>query len=91
MDGFGVQHPPNIEAEQGFAMSGLAATLREAEPGTRVRLVLDDGREITGALRDVDDETVDIDETRVELRRVRRLKLEFGSARQSGARPKQAA
>jgi hypothetical protein len=72
-------------------VSGLAATLREAELGTRVRLVLDDGREITGALRGVNDETVDLDEIRVELRRVRRLKLEFGSAPRSGARPKQAA
>jgi hypothetical protein len=92
MDGFGVQsHPPNIEAEQGFAVSGLAATLREAEPGTRVRLVLDDGREITGALGRVGDETVELDENHVELRRVTRLKLEFGSAQRSGARPKQAA
>jgi hypothetical protein len=72
-------------------MSGLAATLREAEPGTRVRLVLDDGREVTGALRGVNGETVDLDETHVELGRVRRLKLEFGSARRGGAGGRKAA
>ena len=69
-------------------MSGLAATLRASEPGTRVLLTLDDGREIVGALGEVNGETVDVDETRVELRKVKRLRLEFGASRD---RPRQAA
>jgi hypothetical protein len=69
-----------------FAVSGLAATLRAADPGTRVKLTLDDGREVGGSLRGVNGETVDLDEARVELRRVRRLCLEFGSATRNGRR-----
>jgi hypothetical protein len=60
-------------------VSGLAATLRAAEPGTRVRLLLDDGREVTGALRGVNGETVDLDEMRIELGQVKSIRLEFSS------------
>ena len=67
-------------------MSGLAATLRAADPGTRVKLVLDDGREVGGSLRGVSGETVDLDEEKVELRKVKRLCLEFGSAARNGRR-----
>jgi len=67
-------------------VSGLAATLRAADPGTRVKLVLDDGSEVGGSLRGVNGETVDLDETRVELRKVKRLCIEFGSATRNGRR-----
>jgi hypothetical protein len=60
-------------------MSGLAATLREAELGTRVHLLLDDGETVTGMLRGVNGESVDIDDMRVELRRVKRLRLQFSA------------
>jgi hypothetical protein len=56
-------------------VSGLAATLRTAEPGTRVLLLLDDGSERSGALRSVKGETVDLDGERVELARVKRVRL----------------
>jgi hypothetical protein len=74
-------------------MSGLAATLREAEPGTRVRLVMEDGSEVAGALGRVDDETVDLDDgdQHIELRNVKRMNLEFSSPRRSRAQPKRAA
>jgi len=68
-------------------MSGLAATLRAADPGTRVRLVLDDGSEVSGELGAVNGETVEVDGTSVELKTVKRLGLEFGAR----ARPRQAA
>jgi hypothetical protein len=67
-------------------VSGLAATLRAADPGTRVKLTLDDGREVGGSLRGVKGETVDLDEARVELHKVKRLCLEFGSAARNGHR-----
>ena len=66
-------------------MSGLAATLRTAEPGTRVRLVLDDGSEVTGDLRAVNGETVDIGDKQVELRTVKRLAMQFGAISESRA------
>jgi hypothetical protein len=74
-----------------MGLTGIAATLREAEPGTKVRVVLEDGREITGALRAVDGESVDIDEWRVDLRQVKRLNLEFSSAPRSKQQRKKAA
>jgi hypothetical protein len=71
-------------------MSGLAATLREAEPGTRVRLVMEDGSEVAGALGRVNGETVDLDDQHIELRNVKRMNLEFSSTR-SRAQRKRAA
>ena len=63
-------------------MSALAATLREAEPGTRIRLLLKDGKVVSGTLVSVNGESVDLDddgETRIDLSEVQRLRLEFGS------------
>jgi small nuclear ribonucleoprotein (snRNP)-like protein len=62
-------------------VSSLAATLRKAEPGIRVRLVLEDGSEVAGVLRGVDGDVVELDEgvTRVDLRRVKRVNLDFSS------------
>jgi hypothetical protein len=63
-------------------MSALAATLREAEPGTRVRLLLKDGAVVSGTLLSVNGESVELDgngETRIDLDQVKRLKLEFGA------------
>jgi hypothetical protein len=63
-------------------MSALAATLREAEPGTRVKLLLKDGAVVSGSLLSVNGESVELDddgELRVDLADVKRLKLEFGS------------
>jgi hypothetical protein len=83
-DGFGVLHDQKrlrIGA-QGSAMSGLAATLREAQPGTMVRLELKDGREVAGAIRGVNGESVSLEGSKkgIELRKVRRVILEFSSA-----------
>jgi hypothetical protein len=74
-------------------MSGLAATLRQAEPGTRVRLVMDDGSEVAGALGRVNGETVDLDDgdQHIELRNVKRMNLEFSSPPRSRAQGKRAA
>jgi hypothetical protein len=74
-------------------MSGLAATLREAEPGTRVRLVMEDGSEVAGALGRVNDETVDLDDgdQQIELRQVKRMNLEFSSTPRSRAQRTRAA
>ena len=61
-------------------MSGLAATLRQTDPGTRVRLEMRDGSEVSGRVAQVDGETVSLDNGGgvVELRQVRRVVLEFG-------------
>jgi hypothetical protein len=63
-------------------MTGLAAALRETEPGIKIRLVLQDGREVAGAFRSVNGETVDLGNgnQRIELRDVKRVNLEFSSA-----------
>jgi len=62
-------------------LSGIAATLQEAEPGTKVSLMLDDGEEVAGSLVEVSGETVDLgDARRVELNHVKRLRLDFSSA-----------
>jgi hypothetical protein len=66
-------------------VSGLAETLREAEPGMTVSLLLDDGSEISGTLRGVNGDGVDVDETTVELRRVKRVKLQFSSVSRKAA------
>jgi hypothetical protein len=74
-------------------MTGLAATFREAEPGIKVRLELVDGREVAGAFRGVNGETVDLGDgnQRIELREVKRVKFEFSSAPQHRRRPRKAA
>jgi hypothetical protein len=75
-----------IAAVRKSAMSGLAATLREAEPGTRLRLVLRDGEEVAGKLLSVNGESVTLDGgNSVQLDRVKRLYLEFGAARRRKA------
>jgi hypothetical protein len=63
-------------------VSNLAATLREAEPGIGVRLVLEDGSEVAGLLRGVDGDVVELEDgaTRVDLGRVKRVYLDFSSA-----------
>jgi protoporphyrinogen oxidase len=62
-------------------VSSLAATLREAEPGIGVRLVLEDGSEVAGVFRCVDGDVVELDDgaKRVDLRRVKRVNLDFSS------------
>ena len=61
-------------------MSGLAATLRQTDPGTKVRLEMRDGSEVSGTVAQVNGESVSLDNGRgvVELRQVRRIVLEFG-------------
>ena len=66
-------------------MSGLEATLREAEPGMRVSLLLDDGSEVSGILGHVNAEVVDVDRMTVELRRVKRVKVQFSTPRKAAA------
>jgi hypothetical protein len=66
-------------------MSGLEATLREAEPGMTVSLLLDDGSEISGVLGHVNEEVVDVDDMTVELRRVKRVRVQFSSAPRKAA------
>jgi hypothetical protein len=72
-------------------MSGLAATLRQIDPGTRVRMEMRDGSEVSGTVGDVNGESVSLDDGggMVELAQVRRICLEFGEAPQP--RPRQAA
>jgi hypothetical protein len=77
-------------------MSGLAATLREIDPGTKVRLEMRDGSEMSGTIANVSGESVSLDNGGgvVELRQVRRVVLEFGETpkqRRSSQRSKQAA
>ena len=73
-------------------MSGLAATLRETDPGTKVRLEMRDGSEVSGTIGDVNGESVALSNGGgvVELRQVRRVVLEFGEA-PARRRSKQAA
>jgi hypothetical protein len=61
-------------------MSGLAATLRETDPGTKIRLEMRDGSEMVGTVGDVNGESVLLSDGGgvVELRQVRRVVLEFG-------------
>lgn len=68
-------------------MSGLAETLREAEPGTKLRLVLKDGNEVAGTFSGVNGESVSLDDgqRRIELKQVKRLYLEFGSTKRIAA------
>lgn len=77
-------------------MSGLAATLRQTEPGTRVRIEMRDGSEVSGTVAAVNGESVSLDNGGgvVELRQVRRVVLEFGETpeqRRSSQRRKQVA
>jgi hypothetical protein len=73
-------------------MSGLAATLREIDPGTKVRIEMRDGSEISGTVARVNGESVSLDDGGgvVELRKVRRICLEFGETPKQ-RRSKQAA
>ena len=73
-------------------MSGLAATLRETDPGTKVRMEMRDGSEVSGTIGDINGESVALKDGGgvVELRQVRRIVLEFGEA-PAERRPKQAA
>jgi hypothetical protein len=65
--------------ERNPIMSGLAATLRETDPGTKVRLEMRDGSEVSGTVADVNGESVSLDGGGVvELRQVRRVVIEFG-------------
>jgi hypothetical protein len=61
-------------------MSGLAATLRETDPGTKVRMEMRDGSEVSGTIGDIEGESVALKDGGgvVELRQVRRIVLEFG-------------
>ena len=60
-------------------MSGLAMTLRQTDPGTRVRMQMRDGSEVSGTIGDVNGESVMLgDGGRIELRQVLRIVLEFG-------------
>ena len=63
-------------------MSGLAATLRETDPGTKVRLQMRDGSEVAGTMGDVKGESVSLSDGggKVELKQVRRVVLEYGEA-----------
>jgi hypothetical protein len=63
-------------------MSGLAATLRETDPGTKVRMEMRDGSEVSGTIGDIEGESVALKDGGgvVELRQVRRIVLEFGEA-----------
>ena len=83
MDGFGVRNEMRFPTPtvQVLAMSGLAATLRMADPGTRVRFKMRDGSEVAGELSDVNGESIGLDDgQRVELRKVARIRLEYGAA-----------
>lgn len=61
-------------------------TLRQTDPGTRVRLQMRDGTEVAGTVGDVNGESVSLgDGGRIELRQVRRIVLEFGDAPRSRA------
>jgi hypothetical protein len=68
-------------------LSGLAETLREAEPGTKVRLVLKDGQEVAGTFSGINGESVSLDDgqRRIELKQVKRLYLDFGSSKRKAA------
>lgn len=73
-------HPEAPESGAGRG-SALAATLREIEPGTRVRLVFRSGREVSGRFSGVSDSTIELDngDTRIPVREVERLFMEFGA------------
>jgi hypothetical protein len=58
-------------------MNSLAATLREAEPGIKIRLLYEDGREVSGVFRGVSGDAVDLENGagRVDLTQVKRVDL----------------
>jgi hypothetical protein len=61
--------------------TGLAATLREAGPGISVRFDLADGDSVVGSVGSVSGDLVDLDNgKRIDLRKVKRVNLEFSSA-----------
>jgi hypothetical protein len=60
--------------------TGLAATLREAGPGIPVRFELADGDSVVGSVGSVKGDLVDLDDgKRIDLRKVKRVNLEFSS------------
>jgi hypothetical protein len=63
-------------------LTGIAATLQQADPGIKVCLVFKDGSEIGGAFRGVNGELVDLGDgkSRIELGQVKRVRLEFSPA-----------
>jgi hypothetical protein len=61
--------------------TGLGATLREAGPGITVRFELADGNSVVGSVGSVQGDLVDLDDgKRIDLRKVKRVNLEFSSA-----------
>jgi hypothetical protein len=61
--------------------TGLAATLREAGPGIPVRFEFVDGASVVGSVGSVQGDLVDLDDgKRIDLRKVKRVNLEFSSA-----------
>ena len=62
--------------------TGLAATLREAGPGVVVCFELADGNEVTGAVGALEGDRVKLEGggREVDLRQVKRVRLEFSSA-----------
>jgi hypothetical protein len=60
--------------------TGLAATLREAGPGISVRFDLTDGDSVVGSVGSVQGDLVNLDDgKRIDLRKVKRVNLEFSS------------
>jgi hypothetical protein len=68
-------------------VSGLAETLREAEPGATISLHLYDGSEVAGSLLAVKGDWVDLDHERVALSDVKRIRIQYGTGRrESGSK-----
>ena len=60
--------------------TGLAATLREAGPGISVRFELTDGDSVVVSVGSVQGDLVNLDDgKRIDLRKVKRVNLEFSS------------
>jgi hypothetical protein len=59
--------------------TGLAATMREIEPGTQIRLLLRDGEEIAGEFDGVSGGTIGLDRgSHVDMDDVKRLYVAYG-------------
>ena len=74
----------NARAEEP-APGGLAATLREVEPGTPIRLLLRDGDEVSGDFDGVSEGTIGLGDgrRRVGLEEVKRLHLAYSPKRRA--------